>query len=654
MSLRRRVLALASILAALFVVAPVALAAYQRPVFSGRAGLSKPAATQLQVRIREAALDPDGRVRLIASVAGTPEGQVLDKGNFKVTEENEVVESFSMESLLESKIQPVAVALVMDVSGSTRGRPLADAKSAATALLGSLPSGIQTSLIAFGTSATTVVDFTGDRNLFVQSVEGLVADGDTALYDAVALAASSLEKIQGQRNMIVFSDGADTHSLNTLDGAIEAAKAAKIQIASIALVSSEFDPAPLERLSSETGGSSIQANKSGELGAAFDQASREIRSQYVLTYTGQRSAPKELDLKVTLAVDGSEASDSIVALNPRIAAPQSEPALQAATGPITSKVFMYLGVVASFAALLLLFLILFQRTGGNRALRALRGETASKPQNPKKAMELSSLTQRAVEMVEQVPKPKGYEDRLHAKIERAGWAIRSGEFLTLQAATAVVGAVFGFGLFSHWFLGILLTILGAAMPRVILAQRIQKRASAFLAQLPETLQLLSASLQAGYGLLQAVDTVVRESDPPTSTEFARVLTEARLGMSLEDALDGMADRLGSEDFRWVVLAINIQRQVGGNLAVVLQTVADTLREREQLRRQVKTLSAEGRLSALILTVLPFLLVVYLRAVNPTYLELLTGTGIGKFMLFGVLMFMTIGILWMKKIIRIKV
>jgi tight adherence protein B len=636
MNFKWRARALASIVAALFVIAPTA-----------------PAASQLQVRIREAALDPDGRVRLIASVAGTREGQVLDKRNFKVTEEGDGVESFSVESLLESKVQPVAVALVMDVSGSTKGRPLADAKSAATALLGSLPSGIQTSLIAFGTSASTIVDFTGDRNLLVQSVQGLVADGDTALYDAVALAASSLEKIQGQRNMIVFSDGADTHSLNTLDGAIEAAKAAKIQIASIALVSSEFDPAPLERLSAETGGSSIQANKSGELGAAFDQASREIRSQYVLTYTGQRSAPKELDLKVTLAVDGSEASDSIVALNPRIDAPQSEPALQAATGPITSKVFMYLGVVASFGALLLLFLILFQRTGGNRALRALRGETASKPQN-KKEMELSSLTQRAVDMVEQLPKPKGYEDKLHAKIERAGWAIRSGEFLTLQAATAVVGAVFGFGLFSHWFLGILLTILGAALPRVILARRIQKRANAFLAQLPETLQLLAASLQAGYGLLQAVDTVVKESEPPTSTEFARVLTEARLGMSLEDALEGMADRLGSEDFRWVVLAINIQRQVGGNLAVVLQTVADTLREREQLRRQVKTLSAEGRLSALILTVLPFLLVVYLRAVNPSYLELLTGTGIGKFMLFGVLMFMTIGILWMKKIIRIKV
>lgn len=632
----RRGLTVASILAALLVLAPAA-----RP------------AEQMQVRIREAALDPDGRVRMIVSVAGTREGQVLDERSFKVTEENEVVEFFSVESLLESKVQPVAVALVMDVSGSTKGRPLADAKSAATALLGSLPSGIQTSLIAFGTSASIVVDFTGDRNLLVQSVQGLVADGDTALYDGVALAASSLEKIQGQRNMIVFSDGADTHSLNTLDGAIEAAKAAKIQIASIALVSSEFDPAPLERLSAETGGSSIQANKSGELGAAFDQASREIRSQYVLTYTGQRSAPKELDLKVTLAVNGSEASDSIVALNPRIAAPQSEPALQAATGPITSKVFMYLGVLASFGALLLLFLILFQRTGDNRALRALRAETGSKPQN-KKEMELSALTQRAVDMVEQLPKPKGYEDRLHAKIERAGWALRAGEFLTLQAASAVVGAVFGFGLFSHWFLGILLTILGATLPRVILAQRIQKRANAFLAQLPETLQLLSASLQAGYGLLQAVDTVVKESEPPTSTEFARVLTEARLGMSLEDALDGMADRLGSEDFRWVVLAINIQRQVGGNLAIVLQTVADTLREREQLRRQVKTLSAEGRLSALILTVLPFLLVVYLRAVNPTYLELLTGTGIGKFMLFGVLMFMTIGILWMKKIIRIKV
>ena len=168
------------------------------------------------------------------------------------------------------------------------------------------------------------------------------------------------------------------------------------------------------------------------------------------------------------------------------------------------------------------------------------------------------------------------------------------------------------------------------------------------------MQLLSGSLQAGYGFMQAIDTIVKEAPPPTSTEFGRVLTEARLGMPIEDALQTMADRMGSEDFRWVVLAINIQRQVGGNLAQLLSTVADTLREREQVRRQIKVLSAEGRLSAVILVILPFAIAGYIAVANPTYLKPLFKETFGHIMIAFALVMMTIGIFWMKKIIKIDV
>src|SRR5207248_5003984 len=139
-------------------------------------------------------------------------------------------------------------------------------------------------------------------------------------------------------------------------------------------------------------------------------------------------------------------------------------------------------------------------------------------------------------------------------------------------------------------------------------------------------------LQAGYGFLQAIDTVAKEAQPPTSTEFARLHSEARLGMPIDEALNGMAERVGGQDFRWVVLAINIQRQVGGNLAALLSTVAGTLREREQVRRQIKVLSAEGRLSAIILVALPFLLAGYISIVNPGYLQQLTQVTVGKIMI----------------------
>ena len=140
-----------------------------------------------------------------------------------------------------------------------------------------------------------------------------------------------------------------------------------------------------------------------------------------------------------------------------------------------------------------------------------------------------------------------------------------------------------------------------------------------MAALPDTLQLMAGSLSAGYSMPQAVDTVVREANPPISTEFNRALVETRLGVDLEDALDGIADRMESVDFAWVVMAIRIQREVGGNLAEVLTTVAATLRERERLRRQVQVLSAEGRLSAWILGGLPIVFALYLLLVRPDYL-----------------------------------
>ena len=155
--------------------------------------------------------------------------------------------------------------------------------------------------------------------------------------------------------------------------------------------------------------------------------------------------------------------------------------------------------------------------------------------------------------------------------------------------------------------------LGIVLPWSYLTVKESRRTSAFLAQLPDTLQLVAGSLSAGYSIPQAMDTVVREGQQPITGEFNRALVEARLGVPIEDAMDGIAERMKSKDFAWVVMAIRIQREVGGNLAELLTTVAATLRERERLRRQVSVLSAEGRLSAWILGLLPIVFALYLVA-----------------------------------------
>ncbi len=146
--------------------------------------------------------------------------------------------------------------------------------------------------------------------------------------------------------------------------------------------------------------------------------------------------------------------------------------------------------------------------------------------------------------------------------------------------------------------------LGGVGAWVFLSFKHRRRLKAFKNQLANTLQLMSGALSAGLSLAQSVDTVVKEGTDPMASEFRRALIETRLGVEIEDALAAIAERMGSVDFEWVVMAIRIQRQVGGNLAELLNKVAETIREREYLERQVLALSAEGRLSVWILGGLP--------------------------------------------------
>lgn len=203
-------------------------------------------------------------------------------------------------------------------------------------------------------------------------------------------------------------------------------------------------------------------------------------------------------------------------------------------------------------------------------------------------------------------------------------------------------------------LSILALILGIVVPWIYLKFRHGRRLSAFNGQLAQTLGLMAGGLQAGLSLPQAVDSVVREGHEPMAGELRRALVEQRLGIDITEALEGVSDRMESDDFRWVVMAIRIQREVGGNLAEILHTVADTLREREYLRRQVKALSAEGRLSGYILTGLPPLIFFYMTFANPDYVRLLYTTLPGYILLGIALFLLSLGSFAMMKLATVEV
>ena len=249
---------------------------------------------------------------------------------------------------------------------------------------------------------------------------------------------------------------------------------------------------------------------------------------------------------------------------------------------------------------------------------------------------------------------QGFSERLDAQLEAAGVGMRSGEFVVGTVLSAVLGALIGAALLGSPLLALGVGAICAVGPRVALSYALKHRADKLREQLPDVLTILASSLRAGHSFMQALDTVAKEVAAPADAEFQRVVAEVRLGRPTEDSLEALAERVGSPDFKWAVLAVNIQREVGGNLAEILDTVADTLRERATLRRQIRVLTAEGRLSAWVLGLMPFGILAYMLMASRSYISVLFTSAIGLGLLAAGGTFLIAGMLWMRKIVDIDV
>ncbi|WP_240605834.1 type II secretion system F family protein [Planctomonas deserti] len=242
-----------------------------------------------------------------------------------------------------------------------------------------------------------------------------------------------------------------------------------------------------------------------------------------------------------------------------------------------------------------------------------------------------------------------WDRALASALDQAGVRKSPAEFVVLTASAGAVNVLVGVLLGSPGLalLLALATPLGAVLLLRLLKGRRQRQ---FADQLDDTLQLVAGGLRAGHSLLRAVDAVSHEAESPTREEFARIVNETRLGRDLNDALENVAARMKSEDFSWVAQAIGIHREVGGDLAEVLDQVGATIRERNQLRRQVQALSSEGKMSAYVLMALPFVVTGILAITSPTYIAQFGQSPLG-FALIGVAVVMlTVGALWLRKVV----
>jgi tight adherence protein B len=319
---------------------------------------------------------------------------------------------------------------------------------------------------------------------------------------------------------------------------------------------------------------------------------------------------------------------------------------------------LWVGLGAMFVGVAVLLALAFDAGGESSVQRRMSIYTLTgRSRAPAERQRLSRarVAKSAVDFAGRVVARRDPQERLARALDAAGLPLKPPEWALLHAGIAVATGLLLLAVTEGSPLPTLAGIvIGAVVPWAFLVIRQSRRRTAFYEQLPDTLQLVAGSLSAGYSMPQAVDTVVREGNQPIAGELYRALAETRLGVPLEDALDTVADRMRSRDFHWVVMAVRIQRDVGGNLAEVLGTVAATLRERERLRRQVRVLSAEGRLSALVISLLPVVFIVVAVIARPTYLKPLYTTAFGGLMLITASVLFVAGIFWLRRVTRVEV
>jgi tight adherence protein B len=616
-----------------------------------------------------------GNLEVTVGMSGTAwnPSQRLEQGNFTATINGQPVPVTEATPLQEQQGErgKVAVVLAVDTSGSMRvNGNIARAREAAAALVGRMPAGTRLGLVAFSTRPRVEQPLTVDHQQVRQAIATLQADGDTALYDAVSLGSRLLGTEQGQRNLVVLSDGRDEGSGANLDSAVAAAKGAGVTVYTVGLRVPGFeqDQAALKKLATGTGGRAFEASNADDLVRLFGTIGQALASQYVVTMKLPPGLAKRVDFRLQVSANNAVgAYQNAEFLLPLGASPATTPVpaeLPPAPGlsRLESPQGRYVAALSGFTAVLIVCLLLLRPGSSRRPYRALRQRLSPYSLTPAIADDQIRLTAfgssewagKATAMAETLVRRGNLEEAFLDRLEAAGLNMRVAEFVLISLGSAFIPPLLALIVTRNLLVAAVVVLLGTVAPFLYLSVRASRRQAKFEEQLPSTLQLLSGALQAGHSLQQAVDTVVHEAGDPIAGEFQRVLTEARLGRPLEEAFEAMATRTNSVDFKWTVMAIRLQRQVGGNLAEVLSTVSQTIRDRYSLKRQIKALSAEGRLSSLILSILPVVMFAALLLLNPVFLRPLFTTTMGIGMLVVAAVLMVLGVFWLKKITEIKV
>jgi tight adherence protein B len=568
----------------------------------------------------------------------------VSSGRMQVSENGSPVDRFTIRPLATSSIDS-AVILAVDASKSMAGPPYLSALAGARAFSASRTGAEQIGFVAFNDVVHVVQRPTasaGELGASLDHPPGLTSG--TRIYDAVM---ESLELLSAARAstgaIVVLSDGADVGSLSSLDNAIAAARNQHVRIFTVGLATKSYDPRPLRALADETGGSYLEATSAVQVTPIYAALGQRLASQYLLSYKSEAVPSSAVTLRLSIDGVGSAAAD-YTAPKPSKLAPYHRSLLKrfllspAATPVLSLVIALLLGGI--------LMLLLTKTRSGlvGRVEEFLQGGSTPTEQLKQKGRDVRAALRGS-------PRAQGWLAKVERDLEIADVNTPVRKFVALTAAGTVVTC------FVLILISPVLIVVGLMSPllaRGWLRRKLRVVRDDFADQLPPNLQVLASALRAGHSFSGALSVMVENADEPSKRELQRAVNDDQLGIPADEAIRRVALRMKSRDLEQVALLSELQRTAGGNAAEVLDTVVETIRERADIRRLLRTLTAQGRMARWILTALPVFVAVLLTLIQPDVMRPLYTTTAGHVGLLIAALMVTAGSLVIQRIVDIEV
>lgn len=580
---------------------------------------------------------------------------------FAVSENGEPRGRPSLGEATDAGAEPAAprTVLVIDVSGSM----VADidrAIQAAADFVQSLRPGSEVAVVTFGNRPAVITPFTSDPRAVLDDLASITVDpsAETALYAGVLRANELLTRRQevGPQSIVLLSDGGNSippgSGRREQNTAVAALQANGVPLWAVELQNGFTDHDALVALA-DGEERVLSAENANDLQDVYVTLAADLSRQYLLRYESEVTGDTAITVDLSYgAVDASATVNTVLegvapgadAAPTPVVAPDPYTVAVPLLGTSTALGVGMTAVAVATGLFVWLIVLMPARSPGQQRLLPV----GARQQRPGLTVAAEWITDQA----EQRLRGGRLGVVIDRKLESAGVDLRTGEFVVGVASVMVVAYALGLTL-ANSIVGLLFAFAVPMVAWLMLSLRRDKRQAAFAEQFTDVLQLLAGSLRAGYGMLQGIDAVARDAQEPAASEFRRILLEHRLGRDLTEAMDNCAARMNNTDFVWVVQAISIHRDVGGDLARVLDNIIETVRERASVQRQVRALSTEGRLSARVLTALPFVTVLAIQLVSPGYFTGLMSQPVG-WMLIGIAgVMMLIGTFVIRRMVRIE-